>query len=216
MQTSWTCTSILGQMFLGCLLPFPGAARLPRVVLIGDSVRGGYQPVVERRLEGLAEIVGPGGSTTGSVLENLSAWLIARDPDVIHINCGLHDCAIEKTGELRVPLEEYRKNLEAIFGRLRRDTRARIIWATTTPINWEREVLVPPRLMRRDSDVRAYNAASVEIARRFGVEINDLYGVVTSAGRDTQLGGDGIHFTEAGYELIGTVVAEAIRARLPR
>ena len=80
---------------------------LPRVVLIGDSIRDGYQRVVVGRLEGRAEVVGFGSSTTRSLLEKLDAWIVARDPAVVHINCGLHDCAIEPGGELRVPIEEY-------------------------------------------------------------------------------------------------------------
>jgi len=189
---------------------------LPRVVLIGDSIRDGYQRVVVGRLEGRAEVVGFGSSTTRSLLEKLDAWIVARDPAVVHINCGLHDCAIEPGGELRVPIEEYRRNLERIFTRLRRETRARIVWATTTPVNWERELSVPPRLMRRDSDVRAYNAVAVEIAGRFGVEINDLYELVMRAGRDGQLGEDGIHFTEPGYARIGKAVADVIAVSLAR
>ena len=195
--------------------------QLPRVVLIGDSIRGGYQPLVERKLTGVAEVVGPGGSTSRSVLENLDAWILSRNPAVVHINCGLHDCYIEESGQLRVPLDEYRVNLTKIFDRLSRESRARIVWATTTPVIEERQIASRPpngygRLVRRDSDVRAYNAVSVELARSRGIEVHDLYGVVMAAGRDTLLGHDGIHYTDAGNEVLARAVAEIVRARLGR
>ena len=203
------------------LLPFAQGVLLPKVVMVGDSIRGGYQPVVERRLKGSAEVVGPGGTTSRALLEHLDEWIIARKPVVVYVNCGLHDCALDrKTNEPRVLIQEYRANLEKIFERLHRETQAHVIWATTTPVNEEWQVSVPPprgygALGRRNSDVRAYNAVAVEIARRFDIEVHDLYDVVTRAGRDQQLKEDGIHFTEAAYELIGQAVAETIRARLP-
>ena len=49
-----------------------------------------------------------------------------------------------------------------------------------------------------------------------GVEINDLYELVMRAGRDGQLGEDGIHFTEPGYARIGKAVADVIAVSLAR
>lgn len=34
-------------------------ADLPRVLLLGDSIRLGYAPLVAKRLEGLAEVISP-------------------------------------------------------------------------------------------------------------------------------------------------------------
>jgi len=65
-----------------------------RVVLIGDSIRMGYQAVVQRELEGIAQVSGPeqNGGTSGHVLANLEAWVLAQGPapDVVHLTCGLH------------------------------------------------------------------------------------------------------------------------------
>ena len=66
---------------------------MKRVVLIGDSIRMGYQATACRELEGLAEVWKPeqNGGTTQKVLENLDEWAIAQKPDIVHVNCGLHD-----------------------------------------------------------------------------------------------------------------------------
>ena len=187
-----------------------------RVVLIGDSIRIGYQAAVERELTGLAEVWGPSenGGTSENVLAHLDEWVIARRPDVVHLNCGLHDLKIERGQDERaVPLPRYRANLETIFRRIRNETDAVIIWATTTPVNerWHREKKDFDRL---ESDVAAYNQAAAEVANRMDTPIDDLYAVVMEHGRDTVLSPDGVHYSEAGYDLLGRAVAEAIRVQL--
>jgi len=67
---------------------------------------------------------------------------------------------------------------------------------------------------RFEADVGAYNAAALEIARRLGVQVNDLFEVVMRSGRDELLQKDGVHFTEAGSKLLGEAVAAAIRGLL--
>ena len=52
-------------------------ASIPRVMLIGDSIRMSYQPHVARLLEGKAEVVGPKGNCAHSAvtLEFLDQWV---------------------------------------------------------------------------------------------------------------------------------------------
>jgi lysophospholipase L1-like esterase len=110
-----------------------------------------------------------------------------------------------------VPLEEYRANVTQIFRRIRGETDATLIWAATTPANEQRHHATKG-FHRFDADVLAYNGAAAEIARGMGIPINDLFDVVTRAGRDTLLLDDGVHFAQAGYELLGKAVADFIRA----
>jgi len=187
-----------------------------RVVLIGDSIRIGYQAAVECELTGRAEVWAPGenGGTSENVLAHLDEWVIARRPDIVHLNCGLHDLRIERgRNERAVPLPQYRVNLNTIFRRIRDESNPVIIWATTTPVNerWHRE---RKDFDRRESDVDAYNQAAGEVANRMDIPINDLYAVVMEHGRDAILSPDGVHYSEAGYDLLGRAVAEAIRAQL--
>jgi lysophospholipase L1-like esterase len=190
--------------------------RLENVILIGDSIRMGYQPVVQRALTGQAEIWAPteNGGTSGNVLAYLDDWVLSRSPDIVHLNCGLHDLKSEfGASTTAVPLHEYATNLEAIFARITERTSATLIWATTTPVNerWHHENKAFDRF---EADVRAYNQRASEIARRFGIQVNDLYGLVMDAGRDAYLAQDGVHFTPEGYALLGQAVADVIRSLL--
>ena len=71
---------------------------------------------------------------TRIILEDLDEWL-SGDLDVVHINAGLHDMAqdpspdpkVPPTGESRVPLEEYRANLDRILKRIASTTQAQIV-----------------------------------------------------------------------------------------
>src|SRR5262245_49673767 len=58
-------------------------AKLPKVVLIGDSIRLGYGPEVAKKLEGKAIIISPGanGGDSSNVLKNLDGWAVKEQPD---------------------------------------------------------------------------------------------------------------------------------------
>ncbi|MBN1808197.1 MAG: SGNH/GDSL hydrolase family protein [Planctomycetes bacterium] len=189
---------------------------LRKVVLIGDSIRMGYQDMVRRELENVADVRGPEANCGDSsrILQHVDEWIIAPSPDVVHINCGLHDLRRDYDSELqRVPVELYASNLEALFQAVMSASRAQVVWAATTPVNeqWHRDKKDFERL---ESQVSAYNAAAAEVAGRFGIPVNDLFDVVTRVGRDTFLSPDGVHFTGPGYELLGEAVAGFIRPLL--
>lgn len=186
------------------------------VILIGDSIRIGYQETVRQELEGEAAIWTPeqNGGNSRRVLENVDAWAISHDPAVVHINCGLHDLRKEfDTGEPAVPISEYRENVTAILRALRERSNAQIIWAATTPVNqaWHHE---RKGFDRFEADVDAYNKEAGAACKELEVPINDLFKVIMDTGRDHLLLPDGVHFSKEGYELLGAAAAREIRAYL--
>jgi lysophospholipase L1-like esterase len=186
------------------------------IVLIGDSIRMGYQEVVRRELGAKAEVWAPAenGGNSRNVLAHLEEWVISRRPEVVHLNCGLHDVwRASPAEEPAVPLDEYRANLTEIFHRIMDGTAAVLTWAATTPVN-ERSHRERKGFDRLEADILAYNRAAAEIAGGLGVGINDLYAAVVRAGPDSLLSDDGVHFAQAGYELLGKAVAEFIRPSL--
>lgn len=186
------------------------------VVLIGDSIRVHYQPWVVRALEGAANVWGPPENCRSSnvILDNLDTWGKDRSPDVIHLNCGLHDIRRDRAlAGPQVSLPDYTANLDAIFGRLRDETSAVLVWATITPINEARHRAVRDS-HRYGADVTSYNIAARELAERHGAIINDLYGAVASAGADSLLKADGLHFTDAGSAFLAHRVVESLRPLL--
>jgi lysophospholipase L1-like esterase len=183
-----------------------------QVILIGDSIRMGYQSVVQRALASCADIWAPreNGGTSANVLAHLDEWVLSRSADIVHLNCGLHDLKTAfHADRTAVPLDEYRANLEVIFRQIRARTSATPIWASTTPVNEDWHHKNKP-FDRFEADVEAYNLAAVDIAGRFDIQIDDLYQVVMNAGRDDYLVQDGVHFSSAGYELLGRAVSDAI------
>lgn len=188
---------------------------MKQVVLVGDSIRMGYQEVVARELADVAEVWGSSdnGGTSSNVLARLDAWLADRNPDVVHINCGLHD--IKKplnTDNIETPLETYESNLRKVLQRLK-DSGTKVIWATTTPVNGEWHHATKG-FDRWEADVEAYNAVAVKVAGDLEIPINDLFAVVTDAGVNDVLTPDGVHFKPEGSELLGKVVAQRIRETL--
>ena len=181
-------------------------------ILLGDSIRIGYQEKVRERLAGRASVWAPVEATGNSdnVRARLDEWVLSRRADVVHVNCGLHD--IKKpfdTGIAAVPLDRYTGNVRSILTRLRAEAEATVVWALTTPVNheWHHHT---KRADRFEADVVAYNAAASEICRELDVAVNDLFSLVNSAGRDDLLLPDGVHFKPEGYALLGGAVAECI------
>ena len=189
---------------------------MKQVILIGDSIRMGYQPVVAAALRGAAEVWGPeqNGGDSANVLAHLDEWVIDRQPDIVHANAGLHDMK-RPFGARRnqVPLDQYRANLETIFRRIQDETHGILVWAKTTPVNeqWHHQ---RKGFDRFEADVEAYNGAAVALAAAAGVEVDDLCRAVLEGGRDRVLADDGVHFTPRGYNLLGKAVADCLRAHL--
>ena len=204
-------------LFLAILVAGAAAQEksLAKVVLVGDSIRIGYAPLVAKRLEGRAIVVSakPNGEDSGNVLKNLEEWVIKENPDVVHINAGLHD--LKLTGKVyQVPLAEYEKNLTAILERIEKGTHAKIIFATSTPILDDLHAQRKAGFDRFEADVRKYNAAAVAVMKRARVPVNDLHKVIDDGGREKLMGPDGTHYTPAGYELLANAVTNSILSSL--
>ena len=54
---------------------------MKKVILVGDSIRMGYQASVVKELEGVAEVWGPeqNGGNSANILAHLDEWVIAKD-----------------------------------------------------------------------------------------------------------------------------------------
>jgi lysophospholipase L1-like esterase len=181
------------------------APGLPRVLLIGDSISIGYTEAVRSELNGKANVhrIPENGATTAFGLKNLDAWLGSEKWDVIHFNFGLHDLKIMDNGEHQVALPEYEKNLREIVRRFKQ-TEARLIWATTTPVP-EGKVNPP----RHSADVIAFNTAAKRVMDESGVAIDDLYSLVKPRLDELQLPVN-VHYNPAGYGVLGRQAAESI------
>ena len=204
--------------------PEAGTDQLPKVVLLGDSIRMNYQQAVVKALNGKAEVRSPKDNCrhTLTVLNSVERWLeeAGGNATVIHINVGLHDMYLNaKTGKPTHDLETYEKNLRAIFAKLDELSDAKVIFALTTAVNEEDQANSKgyKRVVRRNSDIDTYNAKAREIAKELGIEVNDLNAFMKEKGAEKILrSSDGIHLSPEGCELIGAEVARVIATHLPK
>jgi len=183
----------------------------PRVVLVGDSIRMGYAPLVAKRLEGKAVVISAqaNGEDTANVLKNLDAWVLKEQPAVVHLNAGLHDLKVTDK-KYQVPLADYEKNLNTILERIRTGTKAKIIFATSTPILDDLHAQRKVGFDRFEADVRKYNATALSVMKRAGVPVNDLHKAVEDGGKAKIMAGDGTHYTPQGYEMLAAIVTDSI------
>lgn len=194
---------------------------MKKVVLLGDSIRLGYESTVKKELAGLAEVWSPtdNGQHTLNLLLNFWSWVQQQQPDILHLNAGLWDVRNVLRGQPDnlVPLDQYRQNLQRLLQLAAQTTRARIIWATTTPVDIAHNMqhhAATGHPGRTEGDVERYNAAALEITTQLGIPVNDLHALVLREGKANMLCPDGVHMTDAGYTLLGHAVAEKIRPLL--
>jgi lysophospholipase L1-like esterase len=190
-------------------------AHKSSAILIGDSICIGYRPLVKERLSGKVTILGitANGGDSSNILKNLDEWMINRDADLIHFNCGLHDLKLERDATThQQPLEVYEANLRRIVERLQKETTARLAWATSTPVIDERHSAVKG-FDRHLSDVQAYNRVATAIMTEAGIPIDDLYSAIQSDDLAACISADGVHMTERGNSVLTDAVCRFILDR---
>jgi lysophospholipase L1-like esterase len=182
--------------------------KLPRVLLIGDSISIGYTTPTRKLLAGKANVhrIAENGGPTTNGIAKLQRWLGAGKWDVVHFNWGLHDIKLD-TGKHQVPIDAYEMNLRALVKTMKA-TRAKLIWASTTPVP---EGKLSPR--RSNDDVIAYNAVAKRIMQEQGIEINDLYAFALPRLKEIQRPVN-VHFTDPGSAALAGEVAKAIATAL--
>lgn len=177
--------------------------KLPRILLIGDSVSRGYTRAARKALQGKANVhrapanCGP----TATALKKLDVWLGDGNWDLIHFNFGIHD--------RRTPAADYEQRLEEIVKRLKK-TGAKVVWASSTPIpaDWKEGPQIKTLLEEK-------NVIAAKVMKRNGVEIDDLFTFITPHLAETQNPKD-VHFNGKGYELLGKEVAKQIEGSLKK
>jgi isoamyl acetate esterase len=186
-------------------------SELKKVMLLGDSIRMSYQPLVTELLKARAEVVGPDENCQFSAytLASLDRWLAhLGKPDIVHWNNGLHDVGHNPNrAPVQYAMDIYAANLRFILARLR-TVGARVVWATSTPVHPARPFAATGWSWRNEEIVR-YNAAALKVMQSEGVPVNDLHAIV-AADPDRYLREDKLHLSEAGVRECAGAVADAV------
>ncbi len=183
------------------------------VLIIGDSISGGYAPRVKEVLAAeaiLVEQVYAGDSA--AILTGLGEWLRDRTPDLIQFNCGLHDARFFKYSQAyQQPINCYQTHLRGVVKWLKRNAGDRLLWASTTSVITERIQL---DYVRFPADIHAYNAVAQTVMEEAGIPINDLHAALDADSLPDCICDDGVHMTERGYQRLAAAVIAGIRAHL--
>lgn len=188
---------------------------MKKLLLIGDSIRMGYDKAVKKTLEGKAEVFFPGENCrfAAYVLRYFHEWLklAGDDVDVIHWNAGLWDNLRLFGEDPHTPLEVYVYYIERICIRIQKlCPNAKVIFATSTRVQSEK---MNPDFKRYNEDIEVYNAAALEVVKKFGFEVNDLYAV--SAALPEEAHSDAVHYyTPMGTEAFANAVLHHVAPAL--
>jgi len=196
--------------------PVKDNPKLPRVLLIGDSITMGYTVLLRESLKDKANVHFPieNCHTSRQILERLDVYLGDKPWDVIQFNCGIHDITLKdetgqsiklgQQGKVWVPVDEYRANLEKIVARLQK-TGATLVWCSTTPV-------ADGLPHRKPADITRYNDVAKDIMSRHQIRVSDLYAAVERSGKPKFR--DGVHFTLEGCQEMANYLSRPIAEAL--
>ena len=174
---------------------------MKKVLLVGDSIRMGYDKAVKQSLENKAEVIFPEdncrfASYVLRYIHEYAKGIPGEDIDVVHWNAGLWDCLRLFEEEPHTPIPGYTYYIERICKRIQKIyPNAKVIFATSTAVLSEK---MGRDFKRYNEEIEQYNAAAVEVVRKFGFEVNDLYAV--STGLPEEAHSDAVHY----YTPMGT------------
>lgn len=195
--------------------------KLPRVLVIGDSISMNYHAAAKAALKGKANYYrneGNGGPSDRGVM-SAELWLGDYTKkglhwDVIQFNHGLHDLkqpydkANDSWGAHHVSIADYKKNLEKEIQILKK-TGAKLVWCSTTPVPKSST----GTYARRNGEAAVFNKAALEvISKHPEIQVNDLHKFISKSNQfDKWRTGTDVHFWGKDLQtLVGNAVAEAI------
>jgi lysophospholipase L1-like esterase len=182
-------------------IPDANGTKLPRVLLIGDSITQGYYPKVAERLQGKASVARLTTSKSVGDPALLAEVALVLDQcrfDVVHFNNGLHGFGYSET--------EYRKCFPELIAVIRKHApKAKLIWGTTTPMRRTDDLTI---LAEGTNRVKARNKIADEFVSREGIAVDDLCGLVKD--HPEYWSADGVHFNSKGIDVEAEQVSQRI------
>lgn len=191
---------------------------MKRVLLLGDSIRMGYDSMVKELLEGQAEVLfdqeDNGRFAAYSLWQANQMFRIHGRFDVVHFNNGYWDMNIEAPMTQPIhPLPEYLHFLRRILEEIRQNG-ATPVFATTTPILEPERI--PPTLQATASLhydnawVKTYNQGALALMEQEKVAVNDLYNLCLSHPLYHKCD-DLLHLTQEGYACCAQQVVDVVK-----
>lgn len=189
---------------------------MKKILLIGDSIRLGYDKYVKMAFEDVAEVYYPEENSrfVMYVYRRLHEWKeelkCGDDIDVVHWNAGLWDNLILLDGKHLTPIEIYKEYVDRTCNMIKMlFPNAKMIFATSTPVQEE----LFTACKRYNKDTEEYNRVAVEVVKSYGAEINNLYSLANAA--PAEYHSDLTHYyTKEGTSLLTNQVVKCLETSL--
>ena len=185
---------------------------MKNILLLGDSIRIGYDKSVKKSLEGIANVYFPEDNTrfASYLLRYLTEYdRLIKDGtvDVLHWNAGLWDTLRLLGEDPHTPKDVYAYYIERICIRIKKLwPNAKVIFATSTFVNTDE---LPSESWRSCDEIHEYNQIAVEIVKKYGFEIDDLEALSQTLPREAH--SDPVHFyTKLGTEAFSKQVLKCL------
>lgn len=191
--------------------------RLPRILIIGDSISGHYINPVREGMRVRANVIGESSMRTNgwasmqpdfyrsdwaSRGDNLKKFLKARGPfQIVHFNNGIHNFFSAKPGD-EVPYAEQLRKVVATI----REAGALPIFANSTGTIGDNALAKSPNYL---TNCKAFNAAAEKVMAELNVPVTDIFGATQPRIKEL-ISQDLIHLNAAA----DPIMAGAIIARL--
>jgi sialate O-acetylesterase len=160
--------------------------RLPRILIIGDSISGHYINFVIDGMRGRANIIGESSMVKdtwasmdprfyradwASKDDNLKKYLAGRGPfHIVHFNNGIHNFFGAKPGD-EVPYAEQLRKVVATI----REAGAIALFANSTGTVADNTIAKSPNYL---TNCKTFNAAAEKVMAELNVPVTDIYGVI--------------------------------------
>ena len=166
--------------------------RLPRVLIIGDSISGHYLYELRELMRGKANVIGESSMSPryppekyrwsklgprfyradwASKDDDLKNFLAAQGPfDIVHFNNGIHNFSRANPGDEKPYAEQLRKVVATI-----RASGAVCLFANSTGTVADNTIPNSPRYL---TNCLAFNAAAEAVMKELNVPITDIYGLI--------------------------------------
>ncbi|MBR6793656.1 MAG: SGNH/GDSL hydrolase family protein [Clostridia bacterium] len=185
---------------------------MKKIVLLGDSIRMGYDKYVKTALEGVAEVYYPSENCkfTQNVLRMIGSWSSEwprEEIDLVHWNVGGWDLLHLDEAALSTP--EY---YGYMIGRIDRKLRelfpgAKIVFALTAHVNESGNTASHGRY---NAEIEQYNQVAIDALKQSGTRINDLYTISVLAAERGAMSDRSHYYTDEGRRLLGGQVIRII------
>ncbi|XHR31161.1 MAG: SGNH/GDSL hydrolase family protein [Chthoniobacteraceae bacterium] len=173
--------------------------KLPRVLLVGDSICKGYESLVRDELAGSAYVSFYATSkcvTDPTYLKALAFVIEEYDYKVVHFNNGLHSLSADR--------KAWEAGLGAAVNLIQERAKGtKLIWASSTPLK-------DPALTGKATEL---NGIAERIMKANHVPIDDLYALMNPLDRGT-FWVDTYHYTPEARKMQAKQVADLIREAL--